>query len=85
MVQETFTLERHGEGHLLRHRGTGGYVCVAAEGLKVAVRRGSAGPTGRRGPGSPGCCADGTTLATVAVPPTGGPAPLRLARLGFSG
>ncbi|KAK1182497.1 glycoside hydrolase family 3 C-terminal domain-containing protein [Streptomyces sp. NBS 14/10] len=42
VVQETFTLERHGDGHLLRHRGTGGYVCVAAEGLKVAVPDGSA-------------------------------------------
>ncbi|MFI0735599.1 glycoside hydrolase family 3 C-terminal domain-containing protein [Streptomyces sp. NPDC021225] len=43
VVQETFTLERHGEGHLLRHRGTGGYVCVAAEGLKVAAPGGSDG------------------------------------------
>lgn len=42
VVQETFTLERHGDGHLLRHGGTGGYVCVAAEGLKVAVPDGSA-------------------------------------------
>ncbi|MFK4272288.1 glycoside hydrolase family 3 C-terminal domain-containing protein [Streptomyces milbemycinicus] len=41
VVQETFTLERHGDGHLLRHRGTGGYVCVAAEGLKVAAPDGS--------------------------------------------
>ncbi|MFI0814035.1 glycoside hydrolase family 3 C-terminal domain-containing protein [Streptomyces sp. NPDC021098] len=38
VVQETFALERHGDGHLLRHGGTGGYVCVAAEGLKVADR-----------------------------------------------
>ncbi|WP_063728374.1 glycoside hydrolase family 3 protein [Streptomyces sp. RTd22] len=38
VVQETFALERHGDGHLLRHGGTGGYVCVAADGLKVADR-----------------------------------------------
>ncbi|MEV5775623.1 glycoside hydrolase family 3 C-terminal domain-containing protein [Streptomyces antimycoticus] len=38
VVQETFTLEAHRDGHLLRHRGTGGYVCVAAGGLKVAGR-----------------------------------------------
>ncbi|GLV77680.1 hypothetical protein Shyhy02_56800 [Streptomyces hygroscopicus subsp. hygroscopicus] len=36
VVQETFTLEAHRDGHLLRHTGTGGYVCVAAGGLKVA-------------------------------------------------
>lgn len=38
VVQETFTLEAHRDGHLLRHMGTGGYVCVAAGGLKVAER-----------------------------------------------
>ncbi|AEM81747.1 glycoside hydrolase family 3 C-terminal domain-containing protein [Streptomyces violaceusniger] len=41
VVQETFTLEAHRDGHLLRHLGTGGYVCVAAGGLKVAERDGS--------------------------------------------
>ncbi|MFT9475506.1 glycoside hydrolase family 3 C-terminal domain-containing protein [Streptomyces sp. 11-1-2] len=38
VVQETFTLEAHRDGHLLRHMGTGGYVCVAAGALKVAER-----------------------------------------------
>uniref|UniRef100_UPI00384DC172 glycoside hydrolase family 3 C-terminal domain-containing protein n=1 Tax=Streptomyces malaysiensis TaxID=92644 RepID=UPI00384DC172 len=38
VVQETFTLEAHRDGHLLSHLGTGGYVCVAAGGLKVAER-----------------------------------------------
>ncbi|MEE1757396.1 glycoside hydrolase family 3 C-terminal domain-containing protein [Streptomyces sp. SP18CS02] len=38
VVQETFRLEPHGEGHLLRHIATGGYVCVAADGVKVADR-----------------------------------------------
>ncbi|MGW2342079.1 beta-glucosidase [Streptomyces sp. NPDC001661] len=38
VVQETFTLEAHGNGHLLKHAGTGRYVSVAAEGLKVADR-----------------------------------------------
>ncbi|MFJ8822775.1 glycoside hydrolase family 3 C-terminal domain-containing protein [Streptomyces sp. NPDC102467] len=36
IVQETYTLEPHGDGHLLRHTGTGRYVCVAADGVKVA-------------------------------------------------
>ncbi|WP_328631559.1 glycoside hydrolase family 3 C-terminal domain-containing protein [Streptomyces sp. NBC_00356] len=36
VVQETYTLEPHGNGHLLRHAGTGRYVSVAADGLKVA-------------------------------------------------
>jgi beta-glucosidase len=36
VVQETFRLEEHGEGHLLAHVGTGRYVCVADDGLKVA-------------------------------------------------
>ncbi|MFR0356873.1 glycoside hydrolase family 3 C-terminal domain-containing protein [Streptomyces sediminimaris] len=36
VVQETFRLEPHGNGHLLRHVGTGGHVCVAADGVKVA-------------------------------------------------
>ncbi|MGP3972350.1 glycoside hydrolase family 3 N-terminal domain-containing protein, partial [Streptomyces sp. 6N223] len=36
VVQETFRLEPHGDGHLLRHLGSGGHVCVVADGLKVA-------------------------------------------------
>ncbi|GAA2302489.1 glycoside hydrolase family 3 C-terminal domain-containing protein [Streptomyces kunmingensis] len=36
VVQETYTLEPHGNGHLLRHTGTGRYVSVAADGVKVA-------------------------------------------------
>lgn len=36
VVQETFRPEEHGTGHLLRHVGTGRYVSVTAEGLKVA-------------------------------------------------
>ncbi|MFF1506832.1 glycoside hydrolase family 3 C-terminal domain-containing protein [Streptomyces sp. NPDC058326] len=51
VVQETFRLEDagnhdgdadHGDGHLLLHLGTGGYVSVAADGVKVAADRGSA-------------------------------------------
>ncbi|MGW7266908.1 glycoside hydrolase family 3 C-terminal domain-containing protein [Streptomyces sp. NPDC054842] len=41
VVQETFRLEpstAHGSGHLLKHLGTGGHVCVAADGVKVAGR-----------------------------------------------
>jgi beta-glucosidase len=41
IVQETFRLEpsaAHGRGHLLKHLGTGGHVCVAADGVKVAER-----------------------------------------------
>ncbi|WP_432117852.1 glycoside hydrolase family 3 C-terminal domain-containing protein [Streptomyces sp. bgisy032] len=36
VVQETFRLEPHGNGHLLRHLGTGRHVCVSADGVKVA-------------------------------------------------
>ncbi|WP_405868975.1 glycoside hydrolase family 3 C-terminal domain-containing protein [Streptomyces sp. NBC_00005] len=36
VVQETFTLEPHENGHLLRHVGTGRHVSVAADGVKVA-------------------------------------------------
>ncbi|MER6673662.1 glycoside hydrolase family 3 C-terminal domain-containing protein [Streptomyces sp. NPDC000983] len=36
VVQETFRLEPHDGGHLLRHLGTGRHVCVAADGVKVA-------------------------------------------------
>ncbi|MFI8190340.1 glycoside hydrolase family 3 C-terminal domain-containing protein [Streptomyces sp. NPDC085946] len=36
VVQETFRLEPHGNGHLLRHTGTGRHVTVAADGVKVA-------------------------------------------------
>ncbi len=35
-VQETFTLEEHSGGHLLKHIGTGRYVSVAADVVKVA-------------------------------------------------
>ncbi|MFE4369049.1 glycoside hydrolase family 3 C-terminal domain-containing protein [Streptomyces sp. NPDC056835] len=38
VVQETFRLEEHEGGHLLVHAGTGGYVTVATDGLKVAGR-----------------------------------------------
>ncbi|MEV5551914.1 glycoside hydrolase family 3 C-terminal domain-containing protein [Streptomyces sp. NPDC052309] len=37
VVQETFRLEPHGNGHLLRHLGTGRPVRVAADGVKVAA------------------------------------------------
>ncbi|WP_217250918.1 glycoside hydrolase family 3 C-terminal domain-containing protein [Streptomyces sp. AC602_WCS936] len=37
VVQETFRLEPHGNGHLLRHVGTGRPLCVAAGGVKVAA------------------------------------------------
>jgi beta-glucosidase len=37
VVQETFRLEPHGDGHLLRHLGTGHHVSVAADGVKVAA------------------------------------------------
>ncbi|MFJ8695482.1 glycoside hydrolase family 3 C-terminal domain-containing protein [Streptomyces roseolilacinus] len=37
VVQETFRLEPHDGGHLLRHLGTGGHVSVAADGVKVAA------------------------------------------------
>ncbi|MEU0741945.1 glycoside hydrolase family 3 C-terminal domain-containing protein [Streptomyces sp. NPDC006134] len=36
VVQETFRLEPHEDGHLLRHLGTGRHVCVGADGVKVA-------------------------------------------------
>ncbi|MGK5694905.1 glycoside hydrolase family 3 C-terminal domain-containing protein [Streptomyces sp. URMC 128] len=36
VVQETFRLEPHGTGHLLKHLGTGRHVCVSADGVKVA-------------------------------------------------
>ncbi|WP_407646109.1 glycoside hydrolase family 3 C-terminal domain-containing protein [Actinacidiphila oryziradicis] len=38
IVQETFTLESHGESHLLKHTGSGQYISVAADGLKVAAQ-----------------------------------------------
>lgn len=37
VVQETFRLEPHANGHLLRHSGTGRLVQVAADGVKVAA------------------------------------------------
>lgn len=36
VVQETFRLEPHENGHLLRHLGTGRHISVAADGVKVA-------------------------------------------------
>ncbi|MDF3145673.1 glycoside hydrolase family 3 N-terminal domain-containing protein, partial [Streptomyces sp. T21Q-yed] len=36
VVQETFRLEPHANGHLLRHLGTGRHVSVAADGVRVA-------------------------------------------------
>ncbi|MEU1519841.1 glycoside hydrolase family 3 C-terminal domain-containing protein [Streptomyces sp. NPDC005811] len=36
IVQETFRLEPHANGHLLRHLGTDRPVCVAADGVRVA-------------------------------------------------
>jgi beta-glucosidase len=36
VIQETFTLEEHDGGHLLKHTGTGRYVTVATGGVKVA-------------------------------------------------
>ncbi|WP_210592814.1 glycoside hydrolase family 3 C-terminal domain-containing protein [Streptomyces sp. GESEQ-35] len=36
VVQETFRLESHENGHLLQHVGTGRHVSVAADGVKVA-------------------------------------------------
>ncbi|OIK06884.1 glycoside hydrolase family 3 C-terminal domain-containing protein [Streptomyces monashensis] len=41
VVQETFRLEPHHDGHLLRHLGTGRHVQVAADGVKVADAEGS--------------------------------------------
>ncbi|MBT2409140.1 glycoside hydrolase family 3 C-terminal domain-containing protein [Streptomyces sp. ISL-12] len=40
VVQETFRLEPHGDGHLLRHTGTGHHVAVTADGVKVAASGG---------------------------------------------
>ncbi|GAA3995016.1 glycoside hydrolase family 3 C-terminal domain-containing protein [Streptomyces plumbiresistens] len=37
IVQETFRLEPHENGHLLRHVGTGRHVSVGADGVKVAA------------------------------------------------
>ncbi|MGW3451339.1 glycoside hydrolase family 3 C-terminal domain-containing protein [Streptomyces sp. NPDC001076] len=41
VVQETFRLEPHENGHLLRHLGTGRHVSVAAGGVKVAAENAS--------------------------------------------
>lgn len=41
VVQETFRLEPHENGHLLRHLGTGRHVSVAADGVKVAAENAS--------------------------------------------
>ncbi len=37
VVQETFRLQSHQDGFLIKHTGTDGYVSVAADGLKVAA------------------------------------------------
>ncbi|MFJ8790243.1 glycoside hydrolase family 3 C-terminal domain-containing protein [Streptomyces sp. NPDC102462] len=44
VVQETFRLEPHAGGHLLRHIGTGRHVRVAADGVKVAPAGETAAP-----------------------------------------
>ncbi|MGW4730887.1 glycoside hydrolase family 3 C-terminal domain-containing protein [Streptomyces shenzhenensis] len=44
VVQETFRLEPHDGGHLLRHIGTGRHVRVAADGVKVAPADDTAAP-----------------------------------------
>ncbi|MFE5210457.1 glycoside hydrolase family 3 C-terminal domain-containing protein [Streptomyces sp. NPDC056600] len=41
VVQETFRLEPHEDGHLLRHLGTGRYVTVGADGVRVAEEGGA--------------------------------------------
>ncbi|MFD3588502.1 glycoside hydrolase family 3 C-terminal domain-containing protein [Streptomyces sp. NPDC058683] len=41
VVQETFRLEPHENGHLLRHLGTGRHVSVAADGVQVAAENAS--------------------------------------------
>ncbi|MEU2422502.1 glycoside hydrolase family 3 C-terminal domain-containing protein [Streptomyces sp. NPDC007851] len=41
VVQETFRLEPHDNGHLLRHLGTGRHVWVAADGVRVAAENAS--------------------------------------------
>ncbi|MGW2637872.1 glycoside hydrolase family 3 C-terminal domain-containing protein [Streptomyces sp. NPDC001348] len=46
IVQETFRLEPHQNGHLLRHIGTGRHVCVTADGVKVAAADGEGGQDG---------------------------------------
>ncbi|MEU3733605.1 glycoside hydrolase family 3 C-terminal domain-containing protein [Streptomyces sp. NPDC033538] len=51
VVQETFRLEPHGDGHLLRHLGTGRHVQVAADGVKVAAP--DASPDASSGDGAP--------------------------------
>ncbi|RKN38756.1 glycoside hydrolase family 3 C-terminal domain-containing protein [Streptomyces hoynatensis] len=54
VVQETFSLEPHGGGHLLRHLGTGNHVWVAADGLRVAAPPEEAGPEGEATAGAAG-------------------------------
>ncbi|MET8947889.1 glycoside hydrolase family 3 C-terminal domain-containing protein [Streptomyces sp. NPDC004542] len=49
VVQETFRLEPHPNGHLLTHIGTGRPVCVAADGVKVAGHDGEDGRDGAGG------------------------------------
>ncbi|MEU3347763.1 glycoside hydrolase family 3 C-terminal domain-containing protein [Streptomyces sp. NPDC006700] len=49
VVQETFRLEPHGGGHLLRHLGTGRHVRVTADGVRVAEETGTDGTDGTDG------------------------------------
>ncbi|KPI29336.1 Beta-glucosidase [Actinobacteria bacterium OK074] len=53
VVQETFRLEPHDDGHLLKHLGTGRYVTVAADGVKVAAANDTDGATGTTGTDTP--------------------------------
>ncbi|MEU8810120.1 glycoside hydrolase family 3 C-terminal domain-containing protein [Streptomyces violaceoruber] len=65
VVQETFRLEPHDDGHLLRHTGTGRPVQVAADGVKVAAPDASAGAAAG-GAGSAGS-ADAEVFELVVV------------------
>ncbi len=65
VVQETFRLEPHDDGHLLRHTGTGRPVQVAADGVKVAAPDAAAGAAAGGG-GSAGS-ADAEVFELVVV------------------
>ncbi|MFD6741214.1 glycoside hydrolase family 3 C-terminal domain-containing protein [Streptomyces anthocyanicus] len=65
VVQETFRLEPHDDGHLLRHTGTGRPVQVAADGVKVAAPDAAAGAAAG-GAGSAGS-ADAEVFELVVV------------------
>ncbi|MEV7194831.1 glycoside hydrolase family 3 C-terminal domain-containing protein [Streptomyces sp. NPDC093510] len=62
VVQETFGLVEHGDGYLIEHTGTGGYVSVAAGAVKVAAKEELAG-----GGGAEGALAVGGLLFAVEV------------------